>query len=107
MSSAENFTQSASVKMMCHAEESKLDFLPFFSLGDNFCDFLFAFIHNKPLLVAFIYNKPLLNRCLRGAFFPFRVDAFSEGKQNNFIRVAGSVLTLTLPQAIISLLQTA
>ena len=44
-----------------------------FNKGDNFCDFLFAFLHTPS-------EK---GSTLKGGskFFPFRVDSFSEGKQ--------------------------
>ena len=39
---------------------------------DNFCDFLFAFSHTSSLLKMPVGSK----------FFPFRVDPFSEGREN-------------------------
>ena len=40
--------------------------------GDNFCHFLFAFLHTK-LRLKKVYSK-------RKEFFPFRVDSFSVGR---------------------------
>ena len=49
--------------------------------GDNICNFLYAFLHNKSLV-----NGPTLkgkNLLPRGSkFFPFRVDPFWEGREN-------------------------
>ena len=46
--------------------------------GDNFSGFLLAFLHTKSLL-----KRDLLEK-LGSKFFPFRVDPFSEERQNHF-----------------------
>ena len=48
--------------------------LAFFEKEDNFCDFLFTFLHIKPL-----------KRWKEFVFIPFRVENFSEGDKNNFL----------------------
>ena len=50
--------------------------------GDNICDFLFAFLDTKG---STLKGKNLLR--LGANSFLFRVDPFSEGRQNNFDRV--------------------
>ena len=51
---------------------------------------------------AFLHIKTLLKRCLLikerngNKFFPFRVDLFSEGMQNNFDRVTSPERVSTL-----------
>ena len=59
-----------------------------FNKGDNFCVFLFAFLHNKSLLkrVKWIYSKRKEFAPSGSKFFSFREDPYSEGSQNNFER---------------------
>ena len=59
-----------------------------FYKGDNFCDFLFAFLQSKSLLKKSLLYKRKEFAPRGSKFLPFRVDAFSEGNQNDFERVA-------------------
>ena len=57
-----------------------VDFLPYFYKGDNFHDFLFAFLHIKSLLKGIYFKRKEF--APRGSkFFPFRVEPFSEVRQ--------------------------
>ena len=68
--------------------------MAFINKGVTFCNFLFAFLHSKPLPKgSTLKGKNLLpagaNSFLAGSkFFPFRVDPFLDGDKNNFYRVA-------------------
>ena len=55
-----------------------------FNKGDKFCDFQFAFQHIKPLLNlrGLLLKKIFAPKGSKS--FPFRVDPFSDGRQNNF-----------------------
>ena len=55
-----------------------VDFPNFFFKGDNFCDFLLAFLHTKTLLKR-VYPKRKEFGPTGSKFFPFSVDSFSEG----------------------------
>ena len=69
-------------------------FSAFFDKDDNFCNFLFAFMGNNPLLKRDLPKgskffpfrvDPFSERNqkpLGANFSPFRVDSFSEGKQS-------------------------
>ena len=50
---------------------------------DNFCDFLFAFLHKESLLKRF-YSKRKEFAPGGSKFLLFRVDRFAVGEQNNF-----------------------
>ena len=52
-------------------------------LGDNLCDFVFSFLHMKPLLKR-VYSKRKEFAPKGSKFFPFRVDLFSEWRQKPF-----------------------
>ena len=56
-----------------------------FYKGYNFCDFRFAIRYIKSLLKKSAPKEK--NSLLRGEFFPFRVDSFSDGRLNDFDRV--------------------
>ena len=51
-----------------------------FGKGENFCVFLFAFLHIKPLLKSNLIREEFALKGIK--FFPLRVDAFSKGRQN-------------------------
>ena len=58
-------------------------FSAIFNMGDNFCDFLFGFLHTNPLLKRVHSNRKEF--APKGSkLFPFRVDSFSEGSKENF-----------------------
>ena len=60
-----------------------------FYKGVNFRDFLLAFLQITPLLKRWSTLKG--KNLLQGSkFFPFRVDLFPDGRQNNFERVTSS-----------------
>ena len=61
-------------------------------MGDNFFDFLFAFLHTMPLLEKDLHVLKKERICS----FPFRADSFSEWRQNNFDRAASSEI-LSIP----------
>ena len=48
--------------------------------GNNFCDFLFAFLHITPLLKIGLLWKERIGSS-EEHFFPFRFDHFSEGRK--------------------------
>ena len=57
-----------------------------FYKGHNFCNFMFAFLHTKSLLKE-VYTKKKTFASKGNKFFHFKVDPFSEGRQNNLDRV--------------------
>ena len=69
-----------------------------FYKGDNFCVFLYALLHPKPFwkgstvkgknLLPMGANSFLLEYTHWSKFFPFTVDPFLKGRQNNNDRVA-------------------
>ena len=65
----------------------------------NICDFLFDFMLIKPLLKRDLIQREWICATLRRKFFPFRVDSFSEGRQNNFKR-ATSPLKAAFPETV-------
>ena len=56
-------------------------FFAIFHKGNNFCDFLLVFLHTNPIL-KMVYSKRKEFAPHVSKFFPFRVDPFSEEKQN-------------------------
>ena len=73
-----------------------VDFPSYLYKGDNFCDFLFDFLKME----STVKGKNLLpegaNSFLSGSkFFPFTVDPFLEGGQNNSDGADLFCLTLT------------
>ena len=57
--------------------------------GNIFCDFLLTFWHIKLLLTRCLHQKERFSsRRACGVFLSFKVDPSSEGRQNNFKRVA-------------------
>ena len=53
-----------------------------FYKGDNFCDFMFAFLHITPHLNRAYFKRKEFPPTGR-KFFPFKVGPFSEGRQIN------------------------
>ena len=58
-------------------------FFFFFTILHNFCDFLFAFLHTKPLLRKGVDPKRKKSACKGSKFFPFRIDPFSKRRQKH------------------------
>ena len=64
-------------KMHLSGLETNCRISTFFYKGDNFCDFLFAFLHTKLRVYS---NRKEFTAC-GSKFFLFRVDPFPEGRQ--------------------------
>ena len=60
-----------------------IEFLQFFDKGDNFCNFLFAFLHTKPFWKG-VYSKRSEFASKGSKFFPFSEDPFSKGSIKQF-----------------------
>ena len=64
-----------------------LIFCNFFYKGDNFCDFLFDFLHIEPFRKE-VNSKRKEFAPMGSKFFPFRVDPILEEGQNQFVKVS-------------------
>ena len=63
-----------------------IDFPPCFTRVTTFVPFLFDILRTKHLLQT-PSEKGSTPDSKESKFFPFRVDPFSKGRQNNFVRV--------------------
>ena len=61
-----------------------VDFHHLYNKGDNFFDFLFAFLHTRPSCKGFFFlkGKSLFQRGV-SKFFSYRTDPFSESREKN------------------------
>ena len=73
-------------------------FSAIFCKGDDFCNFLFAFLYIKPPLKK-VHSKRKEFAPFGSKFFPFWVDQISIARQNNFDRVS-SPESISIPLKI-------
>ena len=67
-------------------QDTNSRFFAIFYKGDNYCDFLDLFSNKREYFVTSCLFS--LHTAKGSKFFPFRVGPVSEGRQNNFDRVA-------------------
>ena len=84
-------------KIHVHVCRKQSKLFRLFHKGENFCDFLFAFLRTKPYLKMGLLLKERI--CSRGeTFFCFKVDPFfSEGRYKNHDRVASFLENASIP----------